>query len=44
MNGVGDAIGGLVFGLIALCIVFVPLGAWKAFELVQVLFSHIQWK
>lgn len=43
MNGVADAIGALVFTLLALCLVFIPLGAWKMCELIYELSRHIHW-
>jgi hypothetical protein len=43
MNGIGDGIGTLIFGLIGLCIIFVPLGAWKAIEIIYWIWSHIHW-
>lgn len=42
-GGLGEGIEWLFKTMIALIIIFVPLGLWKAFELLSELMSHISW-
>lgn len=35
-----DGVSGVVNALMWLCIIFIPLGLWKAIEIVWWLFSH----
>lgn len=40
MHGMG---GTLIFGMMGLCLLFVPLGMWKLIELIIWVVSHIRW-
>jgi hypothetical protein len=42
MQGVADGIGKMFTILFILCIIFVPLGAWKMIEIIIWLFQHIK--
>lgn len=42
-SGMGDALKELWFGLIASLVIFMPLGVWKAYELMSEFVSHISW-
>jgi hypothetical protein len=40
---IGEGIGRLIAALFCLCVIFVPLGAWKAIEILCWVWSHIHW-
>lgn len=43
MGSIGDGIVGLFYIMAGLCVVFVPLGAWKLIEIVLWFWSNIHW-
>lgn len=42
VQGIGDAIGRLMATLMILCVIFVPLGAWKAIEIIIWLWKNVK--
>jgi uncharacterized membrane protein len=42
IDGIGDAFGNFIGGLVTLCIIFVPLGIWKFVEIIIWLFTHVK--
>lgn len=41
MSGLGDAVGALIKALIVMVIIFVPLGTWKAIEIIIWIWNHV---
>lgn len=40
-SNIGDAVTGMFYAMIGLLLLFVPLGLWKAVEIVIWLFNHL---
>lgn len=43
LAGAFDGLMYIFYSLFILCVLFVPLGIWKAIELLAILFRHIYW-
>jgi len=43
-NGIFDGIYKMIISLIVLCVIFVPLGVWKAIEIIIWVSKHIHWE
>ena len=43
MSDIGRAIGDMIAFLFIMCVIFVPLGAWKLIEIIVWLYHHIRW-
>ena len=41
MNGIGEGIGRMLFGLMGLCLLMLPLAVWKAVEIVIWVWAHV---